>query len=211
MISHKYKCIFIHIPRVAGSSIESKIIGKNWWSIEKETKHILASQAKYLYKDYWNSYFKFSFVRNPFDRMVSMIKFGGFFYGRNTSILNTEAIEWYKDKFGFPVTVEYDYRFYKNSEIRLDRHVANSVYSNILDEELDFIGKYENLDSDFEFVCKQIGYEYDGLPDAGASASADRKPLSFYYKDKNLVQQVASLYMKDFDIYGYNSDPLILS
>ena len=51
MISHKYKCIFIHIPRTGGTFIENLIFGKDWWGIDKKTKHITASQAKEIYKE----------------------------------------------------------------------------------------------------------------------------------------------------------------
>ena len=81
MISHEYRCIFIHIPRTGGSSIEKALVGRNWWSISKETKHITASQAREVYGDYWGKYFKFSFVRNPWDRCVSLLAFSSFYYG----------------------------------------------------------------------------------------------------------------------------------
>ena len=65
MISHKYKCIFIHIPRTAGTFTELLIDGKDWWVPKgygsfRQEKHIIASQAKKIYKDYWDEYFKFS-------------------------------------------------------------------------------------------------------------------------------------------------------
>jgi hypothetical protein len=46
MISHKYKCIFIHIPRCGGTSIEELIQGKNQWLVEEKTKHLTSTQAK---------------------------------------------------------------------------------------------------------------------------------------------------------------------
>ncbi len=75
MISHAFRCIFIHIPRTAGSYIETMICGANWWKVEPKTKHLLSSQAKSIYSDYWDDYFKFSFVRNPWGRMVSLATF----------------------------------------------------------------------------------------------------------------------------------------
>jgi len=78
MISHKYKCIFVHIPRSAGTLIEYTIIGNDWWNINPQTKHLFSQTAKNLYKDYWYDYFKFSVVRNPWDRLVSMTRYSNF-------------------------------------------------------------------------------------------------------------------------------------
>ena len=71
MINHKYKCIFIHIPRCAGSSVELAIDGRDWWNVDISQKHMTAESCKKLYKDYWDEYFKFSFVRNPWSMEVS--------------------------------------------------------------------------------------------------------------------------------------------
>jgi len=75
MISHELKCIFIHIPRTAGSSIERALINDDWWNVDRKTKHLIANQAKKLYSEYWNDYFKFSFVRDPYSRMLSLTTF----------------------------------------------------------------------------------------------------------------------------------------
>ncbi|MDF2620749.1 MAG: uncharacterized protein K0S00_3408 [Xanthobacteraceae bacterium] len=54
MISHQYKCIFVHIQRCAGTSIEVWIDGADFWYKEPNNKHLLASQAKELYAAYWD-------------------------------------------------------------------------------------------------------------------------------------------------------------
>lgn len=89
MISKEKNCIFIHIPKTGGTSIENMI----WQADEKVEKnlcmglvsryhnkyqtgglqqHLLASQVKQEGGDiFFNSAFKFSMVRNPFDRILS--------------------------------------------------------------------------------------------------------------------------------------------
>ena len=74
MISHKHKCIFIHIPRTGGTSIEKALTEADWWKVDKKTKHLDCKTAKNLYKDNWNEYFKFTIVRNPWDWMVSLFR-----------------------------------------------------------------------------------------------------------------------------------------
>jgi hypothetical protein len=46
MISHEHKCIFVHISRTGGSSIERTIFKKDWWLIDPATKHLTASKTK---------------------------------------------------------------------------------------------------------------------------------------------------------------------
>lgn len=143
MISHKYKCIFVHIPRCAGTSLEKWLIGKDWWSVEPQTKHLLASQARRLYEKHWDEYFKFALVRAPVDRTISMLKFANYF-GLEAGP-NRISFDGYHEKFGHDIILENDYRFSKRSDVLRALHQAGSIYGNLLDEELDFIGKYEDL------------------------------------------------------------------
>ena len=79
MISRKHKCIFIHIPKCAGTTVEKYLRchaespphDENTWRTTKLRKKGLA-RAINLYPEY----FTFTFVRNPFDRFVSYYLFG---------------------------------------------------------------------------------------------------------------------------------------
>ncbi|TBV25490.1 hypothetical protein DMZ43_11120 [Meridianimaribacter sp. CL38] len=69
MVSHKYKCIFIHIPKTGGETVISLIDDSD----KSIPKHANAAQIRdYLGEDKWNEYYKFSIVRNPFDLAISM-------------------------------------------------------------------------------------------------------------------------------------------
>ena len=72
MISHKHKCIFIHIQRTGGTSIERWLQGEDQWNLKHNYKHITTSYAKErAYPEYYDDYFKFTFVRNPYERVLS--------------------------------------------------------------------------------------------------------------------------------------------
>lgn len=89
MINHKHKFIFIHIPKCAGSSIKDhffKGMELDWrepnyeflygWCPKRKIhlQHATAKQlleTELIREDIWNTYFKFTFVRNPWDRAYS--------------------------------------------------------------------------------------------------------------------------------------------
>jgi hypothetical protein len=202
MISHKYKCIFIHIQRTAGSSIEKWICDDDWWFIDKSTKHMLASQTKELYKEYWDDYFKFSFVRNPWNRMGSMF-LNTEYYNISTNGSGIIDISKYKEKWGFPILVENDYRFSKREDVTNDRHIENQVYGNILDEELDFIGKFENLQQDIQFIKDKLNIANDF--NFHLMKSDNSKNYTEYYDDKT-KEEVYNLYKNDIVKYNYDFD-----
>ncbi len=207
MISHKYRCILIHIPRTGGSSIERWIHGQDWWNTSPETKHLLASQAKRVYREYWDDYFKFAFVRNPWDRTVSCLHHAAHFGLRSEE--DTTEFHWmwrrtidlagYKEMFGYPVTLEYDYRFYERSELLTTDHQPNCVYGNILDEPIDFIGRFETLKADTRLIQRKIGIK-DSF---GVHKQKSKRRKYTRYYDENTRDDVRQLYAGDIEAFGY--------
>lgn len=193
MIDHKHKCIFIHIPRTGGTSIERSIRSDWTWKNFPTEKHILASTAKRLYKDYWNDYFKFSFVRNPWSRMVSMARFPNFYKCNITDGL--VDVTGYFEKFP---RIEIDPR--SESKDETAEKIRNAVYLNILNEELDFVGRFEELQNDFDYVCEKIGMPKKELPHL--VKSKDGKHYTKYYDDTT-KQIVTERYAEDLEFFGY--------
>lgn len=168
MISHKYKCIFIHIPRTGGTYVEKIIsehffLGKNrnFWDIANKEKHLIASQAKEKYAEYWNNYLKFSIVREPISRMRSMMTYSKSYFGeKNILEIEKKHLDFYKKKYDYPKILEADAKFYDIKSLKSHKHKINQVYLNILDEKIDFILKYESLDEDLHELCKLIDFKF---------------------------------------------------
>jgi len=196
MINHKHKCIFIHIPRTAGTSIELGISGSPNNNHKYKYKHLIASYAKEIYGEYWDDYFKFSFVRNPWSRIASMNKFPDF-YGVKMHDGKLE-ISGYHRKFNeFELDPRTDCDL-----IEIGNSIPNSVYLNILNEELDFIGKFENKEKDYAYVCNQIGLQNTKFPLWNANVSSTNKHYTEYYDDETR-QLVAEKFAKDIEYFGY--------
>jgi hypothetical protein len=198
MISHEHKCIFVHIPRTAGTSIEVWLTGRDWHQSEPEAKHLLASQAKELYREYWDDYFKFSFVRHPITRVLSCLKYAQEF-GLQRDGQDISFAEYHR-LFGSDVVVEFDYRYQSQPPVRTARHVPRTVYQNILDEPLDFIGRYEDLADHTRLIQEQLGVL---LPFQQYYEETPSKPPGYYDLSDKTLAHVKDLYARDYGQFGY--------
>jgi tetratricopeptide (TPR) repeat protein len=201
MISHELKCIFVHIPRCAGTSIEEWLVGKDWWQIDPPSKHLLASQAKALYAQHWPHYFKFAIVRNPYTRFASSLHFSHH-YGLVREAGKDIDFGGYRRLFGTDVVVECDHRYAARSDLISSRHKPHCVYGNLLDEPLDFIAQYENLKPDLDYVRDAIGAPTAFAHHTEVSLS---EHVALTVADQRAVE---TLYRDDFARFGYSREYL---
>lgn len=200
MISHQHKCIFIHIQRCAGTSIETWLTGSNWWLHEARTKHLIASQARKIYASYWDEYFKFSIVRNPFSRVPSMMRHNRHF-GIKKKIVGSLDFSGYEALYGSDIIIEYDHRFYRREEVATAAHRPGTIYGNILDEELDYIARYESLAADMALVRDRLRH-----PKPFGCIHLERSKL---FAKRRLTARdhswIKRAYSADLEVFGYGS------
>jgi hypothetical protein len=201
MISHKYKCIFVHIPRCGGTSIEHWLCGGDWWSIDDKTKHLLASQAKEIYAEHWNKYFKFAFVRHPVPRTISCLYFADHFGLKYEVDKKTISFSGYHERFGRAVVLEHDYRFHQRAALLRNCHTRGSVYGNIIDEEVDFIGTTENINEDIKLIQKAIGNREPFQMHAAMSESR----INIQDLTQENIMYIEDVYRNDMVRFGFNS------
>lgn len=197
MIDHVHKCIFIHMPFTGGTSIEHWLMGKDYWYINKEEKHLTANQAKEKYREYWDSYFKFSLVRHPYTRCVSALKDAQYGVFENNGYLDLST---YLKMYGFPMIVEHDHRFVSLSELSTNGMNEYSVYSNFIGDEIDKIYRFEeghiNIQKD---LAKKLDIK---------NIRPIKKLMSSSYKPKiSDYSEVDIVYAYDFDKFGYKKSP----
>lgn len=181
MIDHKHKLIFIHIPRTGGSSIEKALVGKDWFNIESHTKHISASIAKRKYSDVWDEYTTFTVVRNPWDRLVSM---------RTTG--------WWDKISNAPASGSF-YKFIENITLCPHERYDSNLYVDMLDIELDYIIKFENLQAEFSNMLSDLNIQNIKLPHV---YKYNHKPFRQCY-DQATRDLVSDIYKADIEKFGY--------
>ena len=74
MILDKQKAIFVHIPKNAGTSIESVFLTPEYrenYPTNIIERHATIHKVKEIFPDKYDSYIKFAVIRNPYERMVS--------------------------------------------------------------------------------------------------------------------------------------------
>lgn len=181
VISQQKKFIFLHIPKNAGKSIHRGILDKHVADV------VSRPDLSPLFNDmFWNTYFRFTVVRNPFDRMVSCYHY------------QKERIGLYPDAtFEEFVT---DYAWDENG-FATNKHWLPQV-DHVFDDDrclVDYIMRFERIDVDWGEVARRTGLEVS-LPKTNTSKRGDY--LQYYNDETRKI--VAEKYAKDLDAFGYS-------
>lgn len=151
-------------------------------------RHISASELKLnLTPQVFNDYFKFAFVRNPWDWQVSLYKYA--MKKRNhhqrkkvLSLGNFESYLKWATRDINNITLQRDFIYEKDTNM------------------MDFVGKFENLQNDYDIICEQIGLKKSKLKHLNKT---NRKDYREYYtpETKDLVFKY---YKKDIELFEYD-------
>ena len=182
LISHKHKFITIDIPKTGTRSLRETFTLLNIIDVigeplvdSKFYQHGSAIQAKKQFDQNnwnWNNYFKFTIVRNPWNRYLSFFKYlKGYFH----KFENQDAsIEW------TPPAIhqgKYCKNLFSNSDehlvfkkIILNYNSQDSYYCNeSSDIIVDHIAEFENLSYEFSFLCDQVKIQSTSLQHSNKS------------------------------------------
>ena len=193
MISPNKKFIFIHIPKTAGTSIEKTLKDESciyksnqWGSFNAPLNHLTLNQiisSKLPPHINLKEYFKFTFVRNPWDKVIS-----------ECFCPHIQLI--FKDCKTISEKIK---KVCSLSATGYGNHCRNQLAFVSADLPMDFIGKFENLQEDFNFVCHQLGINHQELPIKNKS---NHKHYTEYYNDET-KDIIANTYAEDIEHFGY--------
>lgn len=187
MISHNKQFIFIAIPKTGTTSIlKGPFCGLRECS--EEDFFVKKHNPLADYSSFIDSYFKFAFVRNPWDWVLSW-----FLYRKKvTNQYNTSGIDFYSWLID-PNTLDPS-NPHVGPHIDQHKYLLSSGKINI-----DFLGKFEVLQEDFNTVCDQIDVPHKQLPRLNKT---DHKHYIEYYDDRTR-KIITDRYAKDIEYFGY--------
>lgn len=189
---NEHKCIFVHIPKTAGKSIARSLFGSDSGHV-RYTLFEKANPKKFA------SYFKFSFVRNPWDRLYSaytFLKAGG---------VDEKDRSWAEENLSIFSDFNSFVTGWLNSENVMSWVHFYPQYYFICDDQLnlkmDFIGRFEELDADITLVQKRLGLPVKALDKVNASPTKTNF-LEIYTEESRDI--VARVYAKDIALFHYD-------
>ncbi len=190
MISGEPKIIFFHNGKTAGTSIGYSVFGESYRHDRGLTFSRLESQKFDL-----SQYFKFCFVRNPWDRAVS-------FYLQMKKAVN---LEYPPRLHAFKRATECSFpEFIKrveceNPALFTDESYYNKIFSARGSLGMDFTGRFENLEADYRKLAQKIPVKDPVLQHRNRS---DKRLYTEYY-DPESRRIVGRLFAFDIDYFGY--------
>ena len=177
--------IFVHINKTGGSSVAFAL------GLPMQMHATALEIRSQLTKEQWSQAFKFAYVRNPWDKVVSHYHYR--VQTNQTGLGNGDIDfeEWVKRAYRDREPTFYDKpRFFMP---QLD-WISNESGGIIVDH----VGRYENLAQDFNELCNTLGIRKE-LPHVRQSSHGIYRN---YYSD-DTQEIIRNCFLKDIEAFGY--------
>lgn len=204
IVSHLHRYIFVAMPKTGTHSVRQALrehlgpddIEQVGLFVNKRFPfddvarirhgHLSVRQMRpYLGDAVCDDYFKFTFVRNPFDRFVSYCAF-----------MTRQHGEFERDPQGTMRRILFDLR-------PMDHVHFQPQYTLLTNDagalEMDVIGRVERMQDDYDAICARIGIPSRALDKVNGSKRGDYRE----YYDQALIDGVTELYRRDLELFGY--------
>ena len=189
VVSHKYKFIFVHIPKTGGTSISGP---KSIWKraalfryLGKEDVrpggHRSIRRLGISHPVERRDYFKFAFMREPFERVASL------YY---SIARHDENKDLRFDEFVKTLPLLNKFMAFARSQTWWIKNEDGSIG-------VDWLGDFANISEDFEGLCPKIGLPPIRLPKLNSSGRIEYQEL---YNDESR-KVVRELFVEDFELY----------
>jgi hypothetical protein len=213
LLSLKYKFLFVHIAKTGGTSVRASLTRLRWRD-PNNLVMMLCSRISHLYghrigikfprhakviaahemlpRDFFDSLYKFSFVRNPWDLQVS-----SYHHIRRERPHVLEGCENFNAFLERKLDPDRPWNYHLDNSIQRQTDCLVDMDGKLL---VDFVGRYENLQEDFDTVCQRIGVARRELPHR--RRATDRSDYRNYYNDRTAAL-IAEYFSDDIKRFGY--------
>ena len=194
MVSHDLKCVFIHIPKCAGTSVYKSLkldfLGSGHAPASKHSEFLD------------QGYFSFSFVRNPWDRIASCYRYFRSIKPEDRWYKSNQKLADLSKKISFQEFAQRVPEFQKMM-IREEGSVRSGIhfqpFSYFLDKPVDCIGKMENISRDYIKICRKLNIKINPLKKLNSTNPSNYQEL-YIEETKNIVYNI---YKEDIKKYNY--------
>jgi hypothetical protein len=145
-----------------------------------------------LPEEYFNRLYKFAFVRNPWDLQVS-----SFHHIRRERPRLMEGIDDFTAFIRWKLDPSRAYQYHLDTSIEIQSDYLVDLYGRII---VDYVGRYERLQEDFDEVCRHLGIATRRLPHR--RKASDRDDYRRYYSDET-AQLVGEHFHRDIENFSY--------
>jgi len=204
IVSHRHRFIFAAIPKTGTHSVRAALrqhlgpedIEQVGLFVDKRFPfpelaqlrhgHLgLAQVRPFLGEEVFDAYFKFAFVRNPFDRFVSYCAF-----------ISRETDHFRSDPRGVMRHVLFEMQ-------PLEHILFQPQYRQLVDADgtllADQVGRVERMQASYDEICSRIGIPTTRLEQVNSTGRGSYRD----YYDQALIDGVAALYQRDLELFGY--------
>ena len=194
-----HKCIFVHITKCAGISVAVSLFGNQGGG------HLRIAHYQLIFdQDQFDKYYKFTFVRNPWDRLVSaflFLKKGG--ANRGDREWAEKNLSQFRD---FDTFVK---GWVNRKNVNSWKHFVPQFkflcQPGSLTPSVDYIGYFEYLNDDFRMVQNYLQIQSD-LQHLNKTDGSKKKYTDYYTEATQKI--VADVYREDIELFGYDFDSL---
>jgi hypothetical protein len=194
------KCIFVHIPKAAGISVCKALFS----NLAGGHRTVANYQIVFPKKEF-DDFFKFTIVRNPWSRLYSaytFLKKGG---------INSEDKKWAEQNLSeFGDFNEFVKKWVNSFNINKYIHFIPQYrflcLPNSEDLQVDFIGYFETLETDFTHISESVfGKKLRLTHENNTFVRSEKESYISFYNEES-IQIVAQVYKKDIELLGYSFD-----
>ncbi|MGA9658633.1 MAG: sulfotransferase family 2 domain-containing protein [Asticcacaulis sp.] len=208
IVSHSQRFVFAAVPKTGTHSVRQALrehlddtdveqvglfVNKRFpWSDLAAIQHghlSLRQVRPYLGDEAFDRYFKFAFVRNPFDRFVSycafMLRGGDAFHNQPREVMR---------HFLFVDPPHAHILFQPQASLLVDDDGKTLL--------TDKIGRVEDMQADYKAVCQSIGIPSRQLDQVNKTQHKDYRD----YYDQALIDGVRARYAQDLEMFNYSFD-----